>query len=49
MLLGGEKHAISLKLLQQAGFETARQAVTLTKLRALTIAPRPSLAKPKLV
>ena len=38
-----EKHDISLKILHKAGFETARQAVTLTKLRALSIAPRPSL------
>ena len=36
------KHEISLKIPHQAGFETARRAVTLTKLRALTIAPRPS-------
>ena len=33
----------SLKILHQAGFETARQAVTLAKLRAIAIAPRPSL------
>ena len=42
-ILRGEKHDISLKILHQAGFETARQAVTLAKLRALAIAPRPSL------
>ena len=42
-VLRGEKHDISLKILHQAGFETARQAVTLAKLRALAIAPRPSL------
>ena len=42
-ILRGEKHDISLKILQQAGFETARQAATLSKLRALTIAPCPSL------
>ena len=29
-------------LLHQPGFETARQAVTLAKLRALAIVPRPS-------
>ena len=42
-ILRGEKHDISLKILHQAGFETARQAVTLANLRALAIAPRPSL------
>ena len=42
-ILRGEKHDIFLKILHQAGFETARQAVTLAKLRALAIAPRPSL------
>ena len=42
-ILRGEKHDISLKILHQAGFETARQVVTLAKLRALAIAPRPSL------
>ena len=41
-ILRGEKHDISLKILHQAGFETARQAVTLAKLRTLAIAPRPS-------
>ena len=41
--LRGEKHDISLKILHQAGFETAQQAATLAKHRALTIAPRPSL------
>ena len=41
-ILRGEKHDISLKILHQAGFETARQAATLTKLRALTISPCPS-------
>ena len=44
-ILRGEKHYISLKILHQAGFETARQAVTLAKLRALAITPRPSLIK----
>ena len=39
-ILRGEKHDISLKILHQAGFETARQAVALVKLRALAIAPR---------
>ena len=43
LILRGEKHDISLKILHQAGFETARQAVTLEKHRALDIAPRPSL------
>ena len=42
-ILRGEKHDISLKILHQAGFETARQAVPLAKLRALATAPRPSL------
>ena len=42
-ILRGEKHDISLKIMHQAGFETARQAATLAKLRALDIAPRPSL------
>ena len=37
----GEKHFISLKILHQAGFETAWQAAT--KLHALTIATCPSL------
>ena len=32
-----------MKILQQVRFETAQQAVTLAKLCALTIAPRPSL------
>ena len=41
----GEKHDISLKTLHQAGFETARQAATLTNLRALTIVPCPSLGE----
>ena len=41
-ILRWEKHDISLKILHQAGFETARQAVTLAKLRALAITPRPS-------
>ena len=43
-ILRGDKHDISLKILHQAGFETARQPVTLAKLRALAIAPRPSLS-----
>ena len=34
-ILRREKHDISLKILHQAGFETARQAVTFAKLRAL--------------
>ena len=34
---------ISLKIQHQAGFDTARQAATLVKIRAPTIAPRPSL------
>ena len=42
-ILRGGKHDISLKILHQAEFEHARQAVTLAKLRALTIAPRPLL------
>ena len=33
-------------ILHQAWFETARQEVTLAKIRALTIAPRPSLCSP---
>ena len=41
-ILRGEKHYISLKILHQAGFETARQAVTLAKLRTVAIAPHPS-------
>ena len=48
-ILRGEKHDISLKILHQAGFETARQAVTLTKLRALAITPRPSLITPYVI
>ena len=40
--LRGEKHYISLKILQQAGFETARQAATSAERHALTIAPCPS-------
>ena len=43
-ILRREKHDISLKILHQAGFESARQAATLTKVRALTIAPCPSLS-----
>ena len=42
-ILRGEKHDISLKILHQVEFETARQAVTLAKLCALAIAPRPSI------
>ena len=38
-----EKHDISLKILHQAGFETARQAATSAERHALTIAPCPSL------
>ena len=40
-----EKHAISLKILHQSGFETARQAATSTERHALTIAPSPSLTE----
>ena len=43
-ILRGGGNDISLKILHQAGFETARQAVTLVKLRALAIAPRFSLS-----
>ena len=43
--LRGEKHDISLKILHQAGFETARQAATSAERHALTIAPCPSLLK----
>ena len=39
-ILRWEKHDISLRILHQAGFETARQVVTLAKFRALTIAPQ---------
>ena len=42
-ILRVEKHDISLKILHQAGLKTARQAATSAKLRALTIAPCPSL------
>ena len=41
-ILRGEKHDTSLKILHQKRFETARQALRLAKLNALTIAPRPS-------
>ena len=41
--LRGEKHDISLKILHQAGFATARKAATSAELNALTIAPCPSL------
>ena len=41
--LRGEKHYISLEILQQAGLETARQATTLAKLHALITVPCPSL------
>ena len=41
--LRGEKHDISLKILHQAGFETARQAATSAERHALTIASCPSL------
>ena len=40
--LRGEKHDISLKILHQAGFKTARQAAILANRNALTIAPCPS-------
>ena len=39
----GEKHDIYLKILHQAGFETARQAATSAERHALTIAPCTSL------
>ena len=39
--LRGEKHDISLKILHQAGFETARQAATSAERHALTIAMSP--------
>ena len=42
MSLRGDKHDISLKILHQAGFETARQAATSAERHALTIAPCPS-------
>ena len=38
----GEKHDISLKILHQAGFETAQQAATSAERHALTTAPCPS-------
>ena len=41
--LRGEKHDISLKILHQAGFVTARQAATSAERHNLTIAPCPSL------
>ena len=41
--LRGEKHEISLKILHQAGFETARQAATTAEPHALAIASCPSL------
>ena len=41
--LRGQKHDISLKILHQAGFETARRAATSAERNALTIAPCPSL------
>ena len=41
--LRGEKHDISLKILHQAGFETARKAATSAERYALTIAPCPTL------
>ena len=42
-ILRGEKHDISLKILHQAGFETAGQAATMAKPHALTIVPCPAL------
>ena len=42
-ILGGEKQDIYLKILHQAGFDTARKTATSTERDALTIAPRPSL------
>ena len=44
LTMRGEKHDISLKILHQAGFETARQAATPAKLCALTTAPDMSLS-----
>ena len=41
----GKKNDISLKIMHQAGFETARQAATSAERHALTIAPCPSLPK----
>ena len=41
--LRGEKYDISLKILHQVGFETARQEATSAMRHALTIAPCPSL------
>ena len=41
--LRGEKHDISLKILHQAGFESARQSAKLAKRHALAIASRPTL------
>ena len=38
-----EKHNITLKILQQAGLKTARQAATSAERHALLIAPRPTL------
>ena len=43
LILRGKKHDITLKILHRAGLETARQAATLEKRHALTIASRPSL------
>ena len=43
--LRGKKNDISLKIMHQAGFETARQAATSAERHALTIAPSPSLPK----
>ena len=40
--IGRRKHDFSLKILHQTGFETARQAATLTMLHALPVVPRPS-------
>ena len=39
--LRGEKHNVSLKILHQGGFKTARQAATSAERHALTIAPCP--------
>ena len=41
--LRGVKHDLSLKILHQAGFETARQAATSAECHALTIVPCRSL------
>ena len=47
--LRGEKHDISLKILHQAGFETARQAATWEECHALTMHCAMSLLRTKWV